>query len=279
MTPKKKKLRPPFKIHGGKYYLASWIIDHFPPDYQELGYLEPFVGAGSVFLNKEPSATEAINDLDEGAIQIWRALRNEPQPFIQRLRRTKYTETTFNRAWNRSESEYKDYIDHAANEFILRRMSRGGLRQAFAWSDRERGGKPGDVNAWETIIKELPLIAKRLPKINIFQKDAIEVIKAFDDADFLCYADPPYMSDTRVSPNAYEIEMDTESHIKLAQAMNAYRGKAIISGYWHPLYRRLFDGWRCEKKEVANHSGQTTKKNRRTECIWLNFDKKTGKLL
>lgn len=277
-TTTKKKLRPPFKIHGGKYYLSSWIIKHFPPEYEKLGYVEPFVGAGSVFLNKEPSEDEAINDLDEGAIQIWRALRDEPSPFIQRLKRTNYTELTFTRAKNREEGPFNDYIDHACNEFILRRMSRGGLRQAFAWSDRERGGQPGDVNAWETIVAELPLIAERIEKTNIFQKPAVEVIKAFDDEDFLCYCDPPYLPDTRVSKSAYTLEMTTDDHIELANALTSYRGKAVISGYWHPLYRRLYQGWRCLKKEIANHSGQSKTKTRRIECIWVNYDK-DGKLL
>src|SRR5690606_12694280 len=149
---------------------------------------------------------------------------------------------------------------------------------AFAWSDRKRGGKPGDVNAWETIITELPLIAKRLEDTNIFQKPAIEIIGACDDEDFICYCDPPYLPETRVSKEAYPLEMTTDDHIVLAETLNNYRGRVIISGYLHPLYRRLYRGWRCEKKSIANHSGQTNKKSRRVEAIWMNFDEK-GKLL
>ena len=82
MILKKKRLRPAFKIHGGKYYLSSWVIEHFPKNYEEMDYVEPFAGAASVLLNKEKSSLEAINDLNLGIVQIFRALRDEPEDFI-----------------------------------------------------------------------------------------------------------------------------------------------------------------------------------------------------
>jgi len=42
-----KTIRPPFKIHGGKYYLSKWIIEHLPPEYEKYDYVESHVGAGS----------------------------------------------------------------------------------------------------------------------------------------------------------------------------------------------------------------------------------------
>lgn len=270
----RKTIRPPFKIHGGKYYLSKWVISNFPPNYQTLEYIEPYIGAGSVLLNKDPSENmEAINDIDPGVIVIYKALRDEPGHFIGRIKRTKYCERVFNRAWNRRGEKFKDYMDYAVNEFILRRMSRGGLKQHFAWSDRKRGGQPGDVNAWETIIAELPAIADRVANINIFSKPAVEIIKAFNDTNTLVYCDPPYLSDTRVTPDAYEFEMTTDDHIELAEALNQFKGPVLISGYSSTLYRRLYDTpkWRCVRKKIANHSSQQKKKSTKTECLWLNY--------
>ena len=60
---KNKKIRCPFKIHGGKFYLSEWIISHFPENYQNYIYVEPYVGAGSIFINKMPSTQmEIINE-------------------------------------------------------------------------------------------------------------------------------------------------------------------------------------------------------------------------
>lgn len=273
------KLRPPIKIHGGKFYLSSWVIEHLPANYEQMGYIEPFVGGGSVFLNKAPSPTEAINDLDLGVIQIWRALRDEPSVFIQKLKRINYTEPTFKRAKNKLDSnEFDDYMEHAISEFIVRRMSRGGMKDAFAWSERLRGGQPGDVNAWDTIIKQLPELAERAAKVHIFQRPAVEVIKAFDDQDMLCYCDPPYLPDTRSSPSVYGVEMTTEQHIELAETLNAFRGRVALSGYPSALYKSHFANWRCVKKTIANHAGQTETKSRKVECLWMNYDQ-NGKLL
>lgn len=266
------KLRPPFKCHGGKYYLSSWIIENFPDEYEKLDYVEPYCGAASVFINKVPSeGSEVLNDMNDGIVKIFKALRDEPNTFIKRIKRTRYTERVFNRCLKNQDKEWEDYIDHAVNEFILRRMSRGGLKKTFAWSNRERGGQPGDVNAWETIIKQLPEIAERLYGSWVFNKPAIDVIKAFDDDNVLLYCDPPYLEETRTVTNTYEHEMSDDDHIELANALKSFKGKVVLSGYPSSLYKRMFEGWKCLRKKIANHASQQASKKHKTECLWLNF--------
>jgi len=266
------KLRPVVKIHGGKYYLASWIIENFPAEYQKYDYLEPFCGAASVLLNKDKptSGIEVINDTNVGLIQIFRALRDEPTHFVKKLKKTRYSEHVFERELT-TKRESEDYIDHAFNEFVLRRMSRGGLKKAFAWSERLRGGQPGDVNAWKTMLKELPDTADRISEVKILNEKAVKVIRAFDSENTLCYCDPPYLHNTRVSTKAYEDEMTDDDHIALADALNKFRGKVVISGYQSMLYKRLYADWKCVKKQVANHSSQQKTKSVKVECIWTNY--------
>lgn len=261
-------VRPAFKMHGGKRYMAQWILNYFPAKYEKYDFIEPYVGGGSVFFNKNKSPVEVINDKDSGIIQIYRALRDEPAHFIGRLKRIKYCEDTFNRIKNK---ECKNHIDHAVKEFVIRRMSRGGMKTAFAWSDRKRGGKPGDVNAWETIIKQLPLLSARLRDVFIFNEDALKVIHAFDDENSLLYVDPPYLPETRTSPQIYEYEMSVDDHVILAEKLNKFKGKVILSGYPSQLYRRLYKGWKCHKKQIANHASQVKEKPTKTEMIWVNF--------
>jgi len=264
-------MRPPFKTHGGKFYLSSWIIENFPENYEQYDYIEPFIGGGSVFLNKKPSiGLEAINDIDLGTIQVFRVLRDEPKAFIAKLKRKKYSENVFKRALNKK--EFKDYLDHAINEFVLRRMSRGALKTAFAWSERLRGGEPGDLHAWKTIVQKLPEIAKRIEKTYIFNKDACKVVEAFNSEDSLIYCDPPYVPETRVSPSTYgPYEMSTDDHIRLSQKLMRFGGKVIISGYPGVLYNRLYKEWRSVEKEVPNHSSQQKSKPRKIEVCWMNY--------
>jgi DNA adenine methylase len=268
------KLRPAFKIHGGKYYLASWVIDNFPEGYENLDYIEPFSGAASVLLNKSSTvsgATEVINDLHSGVVAIMKTLRDEPEAFIKKLKNTTYSERVFLRELARQKDKFATDFEFAVNEFIVRRMSRGGLKKAFAWSDRQRGGKPGDVNAWETIIEQLPEIADRLKEVFIFNRPALQVISSFNAENVLCYCDPPYVPETRVSQDAYEMEMSTDDHIALATALKSFKGKVVLSGYPSTLYKRLYKDWRCVKKKVANHSSQQKAKSIKVECLWLNY--------
>lgn len=270
--PRRKKIRPPIKTYGGKYYLASWILEYFPENYAGMCYIEPYCGGANVFLNKEEKCSEeCLNDLDLGIIQIFRALRDEPGEFISRLKRTPYTEQTFSRALSRSKRPFKDYLSHAINEFVTRRMSRGGLQKHFAWSTRTRGGQPGDLNAWNTILDKLPEISKKLEKVYILNKSGIDVIKAFNDENAFVYADPPYLSETRTSQDAYNYEMTDDDHIELANVLNSFKGKAMISGYSSKLYRRLYQDWRCKKKKIVNHASQKKTKDYKMECIWFNY--------
>ncbi len=273
MTKTQKKLRPPIKTHGGKYYLSSWVIEQFPKEYEELTYCEPFCAGASVFLNKNPSQEEVISDIQCGVVYIFKALRDEPKEFISRLKRTRYTERAFKMAQNREQKGFEDYVDHAVNEYILRRMSRGGMKQAFAWSERQRGGQPGDLNAWETMLNQLGLIADRITNTTILCQDFREVIKTWDEENAFFYLDPPYLHSTRSEGSAqiYDHEMSVEDHMDLLQLVNSIRGKVILSGYSSPLYNRSLKEWRCKKKQIANHSSQQKAKTRRTECIWLNF--------
>ena len=262
-------MRPPFKCHGGKSYLAKWIINHLPQNYQEMVYLEPFCGGASVLLNKKPSAEEIINDLDENVVILLRVLRDQCTQFLRKIKRVGYRETNFDTALNRV--EFTNEFHRAINEFILRRMSRGGLKKAFAWSARKRGGQPGEINAWETIIDLIPAISTRLQNVIILNKRAIELLKLFDEPNVLCYCDPPYLHETRESPDAYTHEMLVDDHIALADVLNGFKGKVLLSGYPSRLYNKLYKTWRCEKKKIANHASQQKVKPIKMELLWMNF--------
>ena len=76
-------MRPPLKWYGGKHYLASWIISHFP---EHRIYLEPFGGGASVLLNKPPVEVETYNDIDLRLTRFFRVLRDSSDDFLERVR-------------------------------------------------------------------------------------------------------------------------------------------------------------------------------------------------
>lgn len=269
--PKQISLRPPVKTHGGKHYLKHFIIENFPENYENMTYVEPMCAGASVFLNKNRSKQEVINDIDSGIVSVFKALRDEPDEFIERLSTIKYNEKSFDAALEKT--SFADYLDRAVNEYALRRMSRGGMKKAFAWSDRLRGGQPGDVNAWETMLEELPKISERVQGTIMLCRNVFEILKTWDEDDTFFYLDPPYLHTTRSegATDVYENEMSLDDHLNLIHVVKSIRGKVLISGYASPIYSRGLKGWRYKKKNVPNHSGQGKTKERRLEYLWMNY--------
>lgn len=238
------KLKPIIKQNDSKSHLVPWILDKFPENYRDMTYLEPFLGAGSVLLNKDPSVQEVANDLDSGMIDLWRAVRDEPKAFVSRTRRMEYKESTFQRC---HKSDSSDYLDRALCEFALRQMSKSGLKKVFLPKD----GKVKCKDCWHSILEKVPAIQERIGKVHFLNKDALSIIRAFSKENSLVYCDPPAPEDGEA--------MDSNKHIELSEILKEFRGKVIISARNCALYKRLYVGW--TRKGVPG----------KNESIWLNF--------
>jgi DNA adenine methylase len=237
----------------------------FPPHET---YCEPFAGGLSVLLNKPRAGIEVAGDLNCELIRFYSCLRDRQEELTRRLRSIPYALESFQ--WACKGTEDPDPIESAARFIVRNRMSRGGLGKDLAWSDRQRGGQPGDVNAWETILEELPTIAARLQGVELHQSDAVDLIDRLDSPGTLFYLDPPYVHATRTAREAYQHEMSDEDHVRLLDAIVDVRGMVIISGYSTPLYDHSLRSWERHEFEMPNNSGQGKKKNRRVEVVWAN---------
>lgn len=232
------------KIGFNKKSLTKWIIENFPKNYEELDYIEPLGGNITVLIAKNKSNLEAVSDTDLGTVQIIRAIRDEGKILTNRLKKTKYSSIVYARALKRSKEPFDDYLDQAINEFVIRNMGKN-----------EKFSEDGE-NSWSTYLELLPSLAKRIAEINIFKEPAFQIIKAFDDEKTLCYCDSA----------RFENDNDdhTDDHIKLAETMLNFNGKAIVSGVLSPLYKRLYKTWKCVKKPQSNQKSKI-------DCVWVNF--------
>lgn len=255
----KKKVKPPVKTQGSKSSLASWIIENFPPEYEELTFVEPMCSGASVFLNKNPSKQEVLNDIDRSLMCIFKTLRDEPKEFFDRLKKIRISEKAFKSAHQKLEEGYEDYVEEAINEFVLRRLSRNGLKKTYA---------PGSTTSWKAIISEIELIAERVKDCNILSTTVFDVIKVWDEDDTLWYLDPPALPNPREEnlPQTSSNYMTVEDHIQLIALAKNARGKVLISACSSPLYNRSLKGWKTKKKNVTG-----TNKDRKIEVLWMNY--------
>jgi DNA adenine methylase len=258
-------MRPPIKRHGGKFYPAKRIVRLLPAHDT---FVEPHAGGLNVLLNKRRSRIEVAGDLDSALIRFYECLRDRPEELRRRLQSIPYSLESFQ--WACEVGGDLDTIESAARFVVKNRFSRGGLGQRFAWSERLRGGQPGDVNGWQTILAELPKIAARLQGVELHCADALDLIERFDGPETLHYLNPPYPHATRTARDAYKHEMSDEAHERLLDAILNVRGMVVLSGYRNPLYDQALRSWKRHEIELANNSGQTKVKSRRVEVIWLN---------
>lgn len=266
----------PLKWHGGKHYLASRIIEHFPP---HTHYVEPFFGGGAVLFAK-PSQwvegySEVANDINGQLMNFWWVLRDKDTfPFfLERCQNTPFSQVDFEDSL-RNQTRFQDY--HQAWGFFVRfRQSRQGLGKDFATlsRNRTRRGMNEQVSSWLSAIDGLPEAHERLKRVVIFNDEAVKVIKQQDGKNTLFYCDPPYLHETRTTTNDYESEMTPEQHEELLEVLAGIEGKFILSGYPSKLYDEwaYLDDWRCDEIQIDNKASGKKTKDIKTECLWMNF--------
>jgi DNA adenine methylase len=276
------RLRPPFKSTGGKFYLAPKIIPHLPKQDRYKFWIENFARGFSLTLAmpKRNGVMEFWNDLDARLFNLMRVLVNDCAKFVTALANVQYDEETFlaarnqDKAWHpRSVDNFERSLPQAINTFIRLNMSRGGNGEAFAWSDRLRGGQPGDLNAWLTRLELLPAIAERLSDVNIACECGISLMERLGGRhDIFQYCDSPYMPKTRTAKKVYgEFEMSPAEHERMATIAQNCKGPVMISGYRCSEYDVWYKEWRRIDFSMPNNAGQTKTKERRIESIWMNY--------
>ncbi len=264
-------LNAPLKWHGGKSYLADWIISVMPPHHH---YVEPFAGGLAVMLRKSPEGiSEVVNDLDGELSNLWQVLKDESrfQEFTRRVEATPFSQVEFENANNSN----GDLVDRAVRFFIRCRQSRQGLRKDFATlsKNRTRRGMNEQVSSWLTAVDGLPDVHARLKRVVILNDDAVTVIRKEDSPNTLFYLDPPYLHETRVTTTDYAVEMTANDHIRLLSALGEIEGKFMLSGYPNAMYddAAAANGWYRVEREIDCKASSSKEKPKRTEVLWMNY--------
>ena len=102
-----------------------------------------------------------------------------------------------------------------------------------------------------------------------------DLLNKYDKEDTLFYLDPPYVQETRRQKVSYNHEMRIEKHEELVDNLLHIKGKVILSGYDHEVYKPLED---CDWNKVllGEYSKSSQKENdgeltKGKEFVWVNF--------
>jgi DNA adenine methylase len=261
------------KTHGGKVYLADWIISYMP---KHIHFVETHFGGGAVLLAKDPDGiSEVANDICTPLMHFWSVLQSD-RSFAELKRRLEANPFSEKR-WNEVKHEPwpDDPIEQAVWYFILVRQSRQGLQKDFATVVRTRTRRRmnDNVSAWLSAIESLPEVHARIRRVLLLNQDSRTVLKSQDGKQTLFYCDPTYLPETRVTTKDYTHEMTPEQHVELLQDLAGIQGKFLLSGYRSKLYDDFAkqQKWRREEKLIPNQASGKREKELKTECLWMNY--------
>jgi DNA adenine methylase len=209
--------RPILRYHGGKFRIADWVLAFFPP---HKVYVEPFGGAASVLLSKQPCPTEVYNDMDSRVVTLFRVLRDETKAaeLARRLSLTPFAREEYE-GW--CYAEPADDID-AAHQIVARGFmgqSSKGIWQRSGLDTRVNpDGYCSRINALRATPEACLAAAKRLSSVLIEHDDAIAVMRRHDRPDALIYCDPPYLTPEGRGTRIYTHDFDQADHRALKRS-------------------------------------------------------------
>lgn len=209
---------PLIKRSGGKYAMYKKVIDAFPDNYESMTYVEPFVGGGSVFFNKEPSHKEIINDFDKDLFKLYQAVKKSPKELIDRINGS-YTQEDFDEL---KQLNPTSDIGKVVKDYLLTFLSLYGTKRTFLHKN-------------PVVDKDFQTYSDRLSSVSILNKDYKKVIHDYDSPNTFFYLDPPY-EDTEKNISQYsDINFDELFHI-----LSSIKGKFLLSVNNSKRIRDLF---------------------------------------
>lgn len=261
--------RPALRYHGGKFRLANWVMQFFPP---HRIYTEAFGGAAGVLLQKPRCYGEVYNDLDDNVVAFFRCLQSPVlrDRLVQAITLTPYARSEFELAWEPTE----DLVERARRTAIRAQMGFGsagatkgstGLR-----TDTMRRYSTAQMD-WAAYPPVLLDVAERFQSVLIENRPAVDVMQQHDSPETLHFVDPPYVHSTRVLRNTsgcYRHEMTDDDHAELLSVLQQLQGMVVLSGYASDLYAGELPGWISHSTASRISSGRGTAL--RTEVVWLN---------
>ena len=265
------------QYYGSKYKMAQFIIDHFPENYKELTYIEPFFGSGSVFFYKEQGiASEIINDLDDDLIHFYQTCIDQPTKMYKALTRVVHSETLWKRARKViiKEIEPKDDIDRATSLYLTLNATFTHSSHCHTFQINSKSHYQQGIMGNKRIkLNWIPFI-KRLKYAMILNRDGLKIISSFNEKHCFLYLDPPYYGTYQVYKNKFK----EPQFSKMIDLLKNYKGKFLLSTYF---FKGIPKNWNVVYKKTHTTMSilhKTVYKKNRKECLIMNYDPKQKQL-
>lgn len=266
--------RPFLRWAGGKFYLWEALRRFVPEDVRERRYFEPFLGAGTMFLNLgHPNAR--LSDLNAHLIECYLAIRNSPDAVAREL--LTHAQNDCERYYYAVRDEYnrsRPGIPRAARFLYLNRTCFNGVF---------RVNRQGEYNVpygkkkapYFPSKDELRSASERLQKSQISVSDYATALGRARAGDFV-YLDPPYppLNGTSFFTHYTKDRFGAEDQRAVARVVESLDAKGclvMVSNADTPLVRQLFRNFEISELSATRYVTSSSVKHRVAELVITNY--------
>ncbi|MBE3682076.1 Dam family site-specific DNA-(adenine-N6)-methyltransferase [Vibrio parahaemolyticus] len=239
-----KKQRAFLKWAGGKYGLVEDIQRHLPPARK---LVEPFVGAGSVFLNTDYDHY-LLADINPDLINLYNLLKERPEEYISEAKRWFVAENNRKEAYLSIRAEFNKTDDVMYRSLAFLYMNRFGFNGLCRYT--KKGGFNVPFGSYKKPYfpeAELEFFAEKPKKATFVCEGYPETFRRARKGSVV-YCDPPYAplsntaNFTSYAGNGFTLD-DQAALADMAERTATERGiPVLISNHDTTLTRRLYHG-------------------------------------
>jgi len=259
------QLKTPIAYYGGKQMMLKYILPLIPEHEQ---YVEPFIGGGAVFWAKTPSKYETINDKDNRIINFYLVMKNKFDELYKLVDQTLQSEYQYNLSKQilKGEVEATDVEKAWALWFNLNIAFNTKMFGGFSYGKKN--------NKCTTIYNKKIFFTNyinRLEKVEIFCRDALDVIQIKNAENTFMYIDPPYYN----ADMGHYKDYTEEDFKNLLELLSKAKFKFLLSCYPSELLQEYIDKnkWYSISKEMYISANNNKKK--KNELLIFNYQIKS----
>jgi len=238
-----KKHRSFLKWAGGKYSLSD-VINKMLPKGNHL--IEPFVGAGSIFLNSDYEHY-TLNDINKDLINLYKILQNKPQNFIDDAAKLFVPETNQSEVYYQLRKEFNETSDTYYRSLLFLYMNRHGYNGLCRYN--KSGGYNVPFGKYKRPYfpeEELTFFAEKSQKATFVCEGYRETFKRAKSGDVI-YCDPPYVplsktaSFTSYSGNGFGLDEQADLANAAEEVSNTSKVSVLISNHDTIWTRKIYE--------------------------------------
>lgn len=236
-----KPKRPFLKWAGGKLRLIEFLAPHFPPTHL---YLEPFLGAGAVFLNTQHNKS-ILNDINPDLMALYQFIQKDIETVISEGRLLFSEKTNKPSTYYRLRATFNQSQCPQKRALLFLYLNRHGYNGLCRYNLKGKLNVPfGHYKAPYFPEKELRFFHEKLKKASLFTSDYQNIIQKAPK-NSVVYCDPPYVPIsqtarfTQYSGSVFSLDNQAEL-AELAQKSAKKGAHIFISNHDLPITRELY---------------------------------------